>query len=55
MTTAISHSPADVARPRRLSVLGVALWLAAATVAGWTGSFDRPNRPPFELLGFVVA
>jgi hypothetical protein len=37
-----------------LAVLGVALWLTAATVAGWTGSFDRPHRPPFELLGFVV-
>lgn len=54
MTSTISHSPADLARPRRWAALSVALWFIAATVAGWTSLFDRPNRPPFELLAFVV-
>ncbi len=54
MRPAISPSPADLARTRRLTALGVALWFTAATVAGWTSLLDRPNRPPFELLALVV-
>ena len=52
--TRVSSDTTDLALPRRLSATAVAAWLIAALVAGGAGVFDRPGRPPFELLGFVV-
>ena len=50
----VSSDTTDLALPRRLSAIALAAWLMAALVAGRAGVFDRPGRPPFELLGFVV-
>jgi hypothetical protein len=39
---------------RTSSAIVLAAWFIAALTAGLAGVFDRPGRPPFELLAFVV-
>ncbi|MFO1183416.1 MAG: hypothetical protein U1E56_01355 [Bauldia sp.] len=36
------------------TVLAIAAWLIAALAAGAAGVLERPERPPFELLAFIV-
>jgi len=50
----ISSNTTDVAPPRRLTMIGLATWFIAAVVAGRAGIFEGSDRPPLELLGFVV-
>ena len=50
----MSSNTTDVARPRRLAMIGLATWFIAAVVAGRAGIFEGSDRPPLGLLGFVL-
>jgi hypothetical protein len=52
--TPISSDTPELALPKRLSAIALAAWFIAAFTAGAAGLLDRPGRPPFELLVFVV-
>jgi hypothetical protein len=43
-----------LARVRGLTVLGIAIWFAAAFIAGALGIVNEPGRPPLVLLAFFV-
>lgn len=50
----ISFTTTDLARPRRLAVIGLTTWFIAAVGAGRAGIFEGSDRPPLGLLGFVL-
>jgi hypothetical protein len=45
---------ARVRMARRLSILAVAGWFAAACIAGALGIVNEPGRPPLVLAGFLA-